>query len=209
MYIFNSKILFDGQRDSCLDHLRRMPPTAMITATSFRGSKRSAPFRIRYGNSVLERTSVIIVSHSILHPGYDDDTLLNDIAILVLPSPLVFSRYVGSACLPANADLTLQDRTGVVAGWGYTSEGRYSQYSRSRLARTFSHARMRYLKTKQKTLKIFFQNREKERRHSFCSFLSKQRMWSLLGLCKLNAGRVFLLESREISTLKLSPPYIA
>lgn len=87
------------------------------------GSKRSAPFRIRYGNSVLERTSVIIVSHSILHPGYDDDTLLNDIAILVLPSPLVFSRYVGSACLPANADLTLQDRTGVVAGWGYTSEG--------------------------------------------------------------------------------------
>ncbi|XP_040074234.2 vitamin K-dependent protein C [Ixodes scapularis] len=60
-------------------------------------------------------------SEYIVHPKYDDHNLYNDIAVLVLPSPLVFSASVSAICVPTKP-LSIEGSTGVVSGWGYPKE---------------------------------------------------------------------------------------
>ncbi|KAG0433478.1 hypothetical protein HPB47_019889 [Ixodes persulcatus] len=60
-------------------------------------------------------------SEYVIHPKYDDNNLYNDIAVLVLPSPLVFSASVSAICVPTKP-LSIEGSTGVVSGWGYPKE---------------------------------------------------------------------------------------
>ena len=70
-----------------------------------------------------ESVSVIAsVQEIIRHPGYNEDTVENDFALLKLEHPVPFGRYshVRPACLP---DREPEDGIPVIAtGWGTTSE---------------------------------------------------------------------------------------
>uniref|UniRef100_A0A8C6SKP2 trypsin n=1 Tax=Neogobius melanostomus TaxID=47308 RepID=A0A8C6SKP2_9GOBI len=59
-----------------------------------------------------------------LHPGYNNSAHLNfdnDIALIKLPAPVTFNKFVMPICLPPEED-TLQNRTGVVSGFGLSKK---------------------------------------------------------------------------------------
>uniref|UniRef100_A0A146M6H5 Phenoloxidase-activating factor 2 n=2 Tax=Lygus hesperus TaxID=30085 RepID=A0A146M6H5_LYGHE len=62
------------------------------------------------------------VTKIITHPAYDDDTLHNDIALLVTDEPFIFAPNVNILCLPKEEDVIL-DSDCLVAGWGKDMEG--------------------------------------------------------------------------------------
>jgi len=56
------------------------------------------------------------------HKSFNSRTLYNDIAILTMESPVVFSDTVSPVCLPTTSDdYTMKDA--VVMGWGTIKEG--------------------------------------------------------------------------------------
>jgi chymotrypsin len=56
-----------------------------------------------------------------LHPGFNSETFLNNIAILILPTPAVLNSYVNVIALPALGDTrTFEGLTGTATGWGRT-----------------------------------------------------------------------------------------
>ncbi|CAH1400949.1 unnamed protein product [Nezara viridula] len=61
------------------------------------------------------------VARTIQHENYDNngDKPLNDIAVLVLATPIKFNRYVGPICLP-NSQLDILGKLVKVIGWGMT-----------------------------------------------------------------------------------------
>lgn len=64
-----------------------------------------------------------IVSSSIVHSYFDPITLENDIALLVLQSPLNFNAYVSAASFPsANYELVAYEVC-TIAGWGTLRQG--------------------------------------------------------------------------------------
>ena len=72
------------------------------------------------------RTSAIrkTVSRVILHEGYNKPKKHNnDIALLKLPSPVSFNRYVSPICLPSKRAGTFAGLRATVSGWGSTEHG--------------------------------------------------------------------------------------
>nr|XP_054934399.1 trypsin-1-like isoform X2 [Dermacentor andersoni] len=59
----------------------------------------------------------------ILHPNYDDATLVNDIALLKLQESLYIDHFVRPVCLPEEK-LNLTGKPVTIAGWGYTAENK-------------------------------------------------------------------------------------
>lgn len=58
----------------------------------------------------------------ICHPNYNEYTYDNDIALMELESPVVFSDYIRPICLPASQhDFPVGD-TVWITGWGATRE---------------------------------------------------------------------------------------
>jgi len=60
------------------------------------------------------------VSRIIVHPGYDDITSANDIALLELPGPVDFEPI---AIPNLNNPVPVNGETSTVTGWGVTAEG--------------------------------------------------------------------------------------
>ncbi|XP_071082725.1 chymotrypsin-like protease CTRL-1 [Haliotis cracherodii] len=57
------------------------------------------------------------------HPRYNDNTLVNDIAILTLKTPITGIKNAEPVCLPVNGQCgNLSNRNCVVAGWGAISQ---------------------------------------------------------------------------------------
>lgn len=77
---------------------------------------------VLYGHTTLALAQRSAVIRAKLHPGYDDRTLMNDIAVLELSHELQFSDHVQPVCLPTEDFPPLPGTIGIVAGWGYTSE---------------------------------------------------------------------------------------
>ncbi|KYB24665.1 phenoloxidase-activating factor 2 [Tribolium castaneum] len=55
----------------------------------------------------------------IIHPGYDPNSLINDIALIILDRDFQLSENVGVVCLPPHNSEPLQEEC-VVSGWGKT-----------------------------------------------------------------------------------------
>ena len=73
-------------------------------------------------NEYTQQTRTFALEHTCIHPGFNHNTLLHDIAILKLKQPIVRSSVVDTICLPADEQL-LDNRTRVwVAGWGSDAE---------------------------------------------------------------------------------------
>lgn len=77
---------------------------------------------VLYGHTTLALSQRISVIRAVLHPGYEDRTLKNDIAVLELSRELEFSDHVQPVCLPTEEFPPLPGTVGIVAGWGYTSD---------------------------------------------------------------------------------------
>ncbi|CAM4329903.1 MULTISPECIES: serine protease [Myxococcus] len=93
------------------------------------------------------------VVRAVLHPQYNPDTTMNDIAVLKLDRPIKFDQAVAGACgqsstmrpnlaaqyasggtrapvcLPASGDRVADNTMATVAGWGLTREGGYDTSS--------------------------------------------------------------------------------
>ena len=61
---------------------------------------------------------VFSVESIAIHELFDYETILNDIAILKLSKPALFSERISAICLPTSADGEVNDKRGIVAGWG-------------------------------------------------------------------------------------------
>jgi secreted trypsin-like serine protease len=63
-----------------------------------------------------------VVSAVTVHSDYDSTDLTNDIAVLTLVSAFNETSTVGQCCLTFDTSLPSVGQTGVIAGWGTTSE---------------------------------------------------------------------------------------
>ncbi|KAL1489305.1 hypothetical protein ABEB36_014228 [Hypothenemus hampei] len=67
----------------------------------------------------------------IKHEHFDLATYNNDIALLEIDVPVVFTRKISPVCLPSDKSMDYAGRMGIVAGWGRTGErGETSQILR-------------------------------------------------------------------------------
>ncbi|XP_073670118.1 polyserase-2-like [Paramisgurnus dabryanus] len=63
------------------------------------------------------------VSQIIKHPNYDSNTNDNDITLLHLSSPVVFTDYIKPVCLPSNDSTFYNGTSSWVTGWGNIGYG--------------------------------------------------------------------------------------
>ena len=79
-------------------------------------------FRVLIGNHDLnakEPHEVILpIKHIVIHERYDEDTIQNDIALVMLGTDIKYSAHVMAVCLDANQ--IRSDAECVAAGWGRT-----------------------------------------------------------------------------------------
>lgn len=66
----------------------------------------------------------------IMHPNYNTNTFLNDIALYILKTPATFNNYVQPACLPnpSTASYPTAGSTVWASGWGTLTEGGNTPY---------------------------------------------------------------------------------
>lgn len=62
------------------------------------------------------------VTQVIEHPDYDDDATTNDIALLKLGQPVVYTDYIQPACLPAQGQDPIVGQECLASGWGALEE---------------------------------------------------------------------------------------
>merc|ERR1712079_245913 len=56
------------------------------------------------------------------HPGWNHNTLENDIALIELPSPLSFNEYIKPSCMPMAGDTADVNEMVTCTGWGKPSD---------------------------------------------------------------------------------------
>ncbi|XP_044265432.1 ovochymase-1-like [Tribolium madens] len=64
--------------------------------------------------------AVYKISNMISHPNYDQNTQVNDLAVLQTEKPIEFSLFVGPVCLPFRyTSVTFLSQTVIALGWGF------------------------------------------------------------------------------------------
>lgn len=63
-----------------------------------------------------------IITNIILHPEYVDVGFINDISLLQMQIPVIFSDYVRPICLPDSNTILQNGRICTVVGWGQLFE---------------------------------------------------------------------------------------
>ena len=58
----------------------------------------------------------------VVHPGWNANDLSNDLALIVLPSPVDFTDYISPICLPASGDTADEGEKMTIVGWGKPSD---------------------------------------------------------------------------------------
>jgi len=99
----------------------------VLTAAHCIDGLSASALTIRLGEhriSITGETSVVTrsVSQIIGHPSYNEDTLVNDIALLKLSSPVTVSETVLPVCMPPK-NPTYANKVATATGWGATSSG--------------------------------------------------------------------------------------
>merc|ERR1711884_903641 len=56
------------------------------------------------------------------HPGWNHNTLENDIALIELPSPMSFNEYIKPSCMPMTGDTADVNEMVTCTGWGKPSD---------------------------------------------------------------------------------------
>ncbi|BET03051.1 serine-type endopeptidase activity [Nesidiocoris tenuis] len=103
-------------------------PTVALTAAHCTVGQNAAHYGLLVGEHDISQgsdskdTQLLKVSRFIAHQAYDARTNLNDIALAITATPIVYSNNVGPACLPFLFDSATY-RMVTVAGWGLDSYG--------------------------------------------------------------------------------------
>jgi len=63
---------------------------------------------------IVDRKNIVV------HPGWDSNQVINDVALIRLPAALHFNDYIQPAKLPDPKE-SYDNVNGVVSGWGFTS----------------------------------------------------------------------------------------
>lgn len=63
-----------------------------------------------------------VISRIIVHPGYLDFGFINDISLLQMTQPVIFSDYVRPVCLPPPGQVLENGHLCTVIGWGQLFE---------------------------------------------------------------------------------------
>ncbi|XP_030557593.1 trypsin-1 isoform X1 [Drosophila novamexicana] len=119
-----ARIIYDG-KFHCGGSL--LTKDYVISAAHCIKKLRRSKIRIIFGDHDQQITSESqaiqrAVTAVIRHKNFDSDTYNNDIALLRLRKPIIFSKIIKPVCLPRyNYDPA--GRIGTVVGWGRTSEG--------------------------------------------------------------------------------------
>lgn len=74
------------------------------------------------GSMVVQRD----IKRIIPHPNYNDYTFDNDIALMELSKPVVYSEYIKPICLPSSTHVFPTGHTVWITGWGATREGGFA-----------------------------------------------------------------------------------
>ncbi|XP_054924573.1 trypsin alpha-4-like isoform X2 [Dermacentor andersoni] len=74
-----------------------------------------------YGASKFSTGTKVVVKHFYRHQEFDFQTFKNDLAVLLLETPIKLGPKARTICLP-RSPVSLVGETVVVAGWGVTSE---------------------------------------------------------------------------------------
>ncbi|XP_055908440.1 trypsin-1 [Eupeodes corollae] len=123
-YPWMARIVYDG-KFHCGGSL--LTKDYVITAAHCVKKLRRSKIRVIFGDhdqhittesKAIQRAVTTIVKHR----SFDPDTYNNDIALLRLRKPIVFSKIMKPICLP-RLNYDPAGRTGTVVGWGRTSEG--------------------------------------------------------------------------------------
>ncbi|XP_044265419.1 brachyurin-like [Tribolium madens] len=79
-----------------------------------------------------EDSQIIITSKEVtVHEKYDGDLIINDIAVIKLSEPAIFTNAIKAVALPSKADAikTFEGETARISGWGYTTGFGYNKLS--------------------------------------------------------------------------------
>ncbi|XP_050503483.1 trypsin alpha-like [Diabrotica virgifera virgifera] len=86
-------------------------------------SNTARTYTIRAGSNYSNRGGTVMKVCSVhVHQNYSADTMINDIAILKLCSPLSFSECILPIALPRSTDKVPVKQMGIVSGWGFQAE---------------------------------------------------------------------------------------
>ncbi|KAH8032249.1 hypothetical protein HPB51_024026 [Rhipicephalus microplus] len=104
------------------------PQLAMRGIAMSGGGTEIAAIYIIYGHADISRAARVKVAKLLRHPQYDDKSLFNDIAVLLVEKPFQYGLEVKPICFPTKP-LNAYNKNAVIAGWGKLSEfGNTSDY---------------------------------------------------------------------------------
>ncbi|XP_056221498.1 transmembrane protease serine 9-like [Seriola aureovittata] len=99
----------------------------VVSAAHCFSSTSTSGWQVSLGRQNLQGTNPNEVSRTvariILHPNYDSDSSDNDIALLRLSSPVMFTDYIRPVCLAASDSVFNNGTDSWVTGWGAVNEG--------------------------------------------------------------------------------------
>lgn len=80
-------------------------------------------WNVGFGSNHFSLLSWIRTDRAIPHPNFNLDSRENDIALLVVPEPFIWSEHVGPAILPPTTQqLPLVNEQGTILGFGWSSD---------------------------------------------------------------------------------------
>lgn len=66
------------------------------------------------------------ISQVLIHPKFNNETMFNDVALLVLNSAPVMKEHINTICIPNNREqFNYDSRSCVSTGWGKDAFGQY------------------------------------------------------------------------------------
>lgn len=66
---------------------------------------------------------------AVIHPGWNTNTLANDLAIITLPTPVTFTDKIAPICLAPSTGGLYVNTIATLSGWGRPSDGKLSENS--------------------------------------------------------------------------------
>ncbi|XP_050095703.1 chymotrypsin BI-like [Anopheles aquasalis] len=85
-------------------------------------------WEIGLGSTVFGQLIKQVSSQAISHPSFNSQNRANDIGIVILPSPVIFSAAIAPIALPqVNRQMPMENEEGMVVGFGFTSSSDQGQ----------------------------------------------------------------------------------
>ncbi|XP_049541261.1 transmembrane protease serine 11D-like [Anopheles darlingi] len=79
-------------------------------------------WEIGLGSTVFGQLVVQVSTQAITHPSFNSQNRANDIGVVILPSPIIFSAAIAAIALPQlNRQMPMENEEGMVVGFGFNT----------------------------------------------------------------------------------------